>query len=92
MIVEIKATEIGTENIRLIASNLEKVLTSDDLFETFETEEVIFTFPKNSTPARKYLLKICQSQKKSQNKYSLGDMIESLPGCILSVGESWIEH
>lgn len=92
MVVEVKAAEIGTDNIRLVSTNLETILTSDDLFEEFEAEEVVFTFPKNSTPARKYLLKICQSQKKASAKKSLGEMIEALPGCIISLGENWIER
>lgn len=91
MVVEIKASEISNEAIRLTTTNLETILTSDNLYEEFEEEEVTFVFPKDSTPARKYLLKICQSQKKAQNKKSLGEMIEALPGCILAISESWRE-
>lgn len=95
MITEIISAEVPTTteggNIVLEGINLETILTADDLFEATEAETVRFVFPKDSIPARKYLFKICQSQKALKNKGSFGEMIQSLPGCILSISESFIE-
>lgn len=92
MIVEIKSCEITNEEIKFEAVSLESVLTSEDLFESIDEEVLEFVFEKTNTSARKYLFKICQSQKKCQNKKSLGEMLEALPGSILSLSESFIRR
>jgi hypothetical protein len=91
MVVEITRVEIGKEEIRLCGTNLETILTSENLFEEMEAEEINFVFEKDKPSERKYLYKVCQSQKSTKNKKSLGEKIEALPGCILSLSENFIE-
>ena len=57
-----------------------------------EEEEVVFLFDAENLGHKKYLFKICQSQRAAKNKKSLGEMIEALPGCIVSISEGFIER
>ena len=94
MIVEIKSAEINKEQVVLEATNLETIFTSEDLYEDLPEETLRFVFDRteNHGAGIKYLYKVCQSQRKCQKAKSLGEKIENLVGCIISLGESFIEH
>lgn len=93
MLVNVNETTIDSEEIRIKASNLEAILLADDIYNQMdEEEEVVFLFQTANLSHRKYLFKICQSQKQAKDKKSLGEMIEALPGCILSLSEGFIER
>lgn len=94
MLVNVNETLISSEEIRIKATNLETILLADDLYSQIdaEEEEVIFVFDAENLGHKKYLFKICQSQRVAKNKKSLGEMIEALPGCIVSISEGFIER
>lgn len=92
MLVSINATSISDE-IRINATNLEAILLADDIYSRMDDEnEVTFVFDASNLGHKKYLFKLCQSQRAAKDKKSLGEMIEALPGCILSLSESFLEH
>lgn len=93
MLVSINSTEISNDKINIQAANLEHILLSEDLYSQVDDEEqtVVFTFNPENFAHKKYLYKICQGQRKTKDKKSLGEMIEALPGCILSLSEGFIE-
>lgn len=98
MLVSINATTITSEEVRITATNLETILLADDLYsqindkEEEEEEEVTFCFDATNLGHKKYLFKLCQSQKCARDKKSLGEMIEALKGCILSISEGFLER
>lgn len=89
MVVEIKNVDIQEDEIVIEGVSLETILTSDDLFEAMDETIHQFRFQKANPQARKYLYKVCTSQKKCKNKKSLGEMIEELPGLILSLSDNF---
>lgn len=93
MLVSVNSIVIA-EEIRITATNLETILLADDLYSkiTDEEEEVTFLFDPANLGHKKYLFKLCQSQRTARDKKSLGEMIEALSGCILSLSESFIER
>ena len=62
-------------------------------YEDIPEEKVRFIFDRNEHhgSAIKYLYKVCSSQRKCQDAKSMGDKIEALVGCIISLSESFIE-
>ncbi len=93
MVVEINKVEIGAEEIVMEATNLETILTAEDLFEEMEEETVRFVFPRtNGAPALKYLWKVCEGQRKCKNAKSMGEKLEKLVGSIVSLSENFIER
>ena len=95
MLVSINATTITSEEVRITATNLETILLADDLYSQIndkEEEEVNFLFDATNLGHKKYLFKLCQSQKCARDKKSLGEMIEALKGCILSISEGFLER
>ena len=57
-----------------------------------DEEDVTFLFDATNLGHKKYLFKLCQSQKCAKDKKSLGEMIEALNGCILSISEGFRER
>lgn len=95
MLVSINATTITSEEVRITATNLETILLADDLYSQIndkDEEEVNFLFDATNLGHKKYLFKLCQSQKCAKDKKSLGEMIEALKGCILSISEGFLER
>lgn len=94
MLVSINATTITSEEVRITATNLETILLADDLYSQIndKEEEVTFCFDATNLGHKKYLFKLCQSQKCARDKKSLGEMIEALKGCILSISEGFLER
>lgn len=95
MLVSINATTITSEEVRVTATNLETILLADDLYSQIndkDEEEVTFLFDATNLGHKKYLFKLCQSQKCAKDKRSLGEMIEALKGCILSISEGFLER
>lgn len=95
MLVSINATTITSEEVRITATNLETILLADDLYSQIndkDEEEVNFLFDATNLGHKKYLFKLCQSQKCARDKKSLGEMIEALKGCILSISEGFLER
>ena len=93
MITEIKSAEINQEQVILEGVNLETIFTAEDLFEDLPEESIRFVFDssENHGAGIKYLYKVCQSQRKCKDAKSLGEKIENLVGCIISLSESFIE-
>lgn len=93
MVVEIKSVKIGTEEIAIEGINLETILTADDLYEEIDEETVRFVFPReHGASSLKYLWKVCQGQRKCANAKSMGEKLEKLVGCIISLSENFIER
>ena len=94
MITEITKVEFSEDAIVLEGVNLETIFTSDNLYEEIDEEVVRFKFDReeNGGAALKYLYKVCQSQKACKREKSLGEKIEKLVGCIISLGENFIER
>ena len=95
MLVSINATAITSEEVRITATNLENILLADDLYSQIndkDEEEVNFLFDATNLGHKKYLFKLCQSQKCAKDKKSLGAMFEALKGCILSISEGFMER
>ena len=92
MIIEITAVEVTKEQVIVEGTNLETVFTAEDLFEDIPEERVRFVFSRlGRASGIKYLYRVCQGQRKCQQAKSMGDKIESLVGCIVSLSESFIE-
>ena len=93
MIVEITKASIDKDQVVLEGTNLETVFVSEDLFEDIPEETVRFVFDRHEHrgSAIKYLYKVCSSQRKCQDAKSMGDKIEALVGCIISLSESFVE-
>ena len=93
MIVEITKASIDKEQVVLEGTNLETVFVSEDLFEDIPEETVRFVFDRHvhRGSAIKYLYKVCQGQARCKNAKSMGEKIEALVGCIISLSESFIE-
>ena len=93
MIVEITKASIDKHQVVLEGTNLETVFVSEDLFEDIPEETVRFVFDRHEHrgSAIKYLYKVCQGQNKCKNAKSMGEKIEALVGCIISLSESFIE-
>ncbi len=93
MITEITKAEINKEQVVLEGTNLETIFTAEDLYEDIPEETIRFVFDRseNHGAGIKYLYKVCTSQRKCQNAKSLGEKIENLVGCIISLSESFIE-
>ncbi len=94
MITEITKVEVNKEQVILEGVNLETIFTSEDLYEDIPEEPVRFVFDRQEHhgAALKYLWKVCSSQRKCQDAKSIGEKIENLVGCILSLSESFIER
>lgn len=93
MLVSIENVAINEHDIIITAANLEKMLLADDLFTPMDgDEEVRLLFDASNMGHRKYLYKICQSQRQAKDKKSLGEMIEALQGCIVSLSEGFLER
>lgn len=93
MLVSIENVTINDHDIILTAANLEKILLADDLFTPMDgDEEVKLCFDGSNMGHRKYLYKLCASQRQSRDKKSLGEMIEALQGCIVSISEGFVER
>ena len=93
MVVEIKSCEISEQEIVLEAINLESILTADDLFEEMDEQTVRFVFPReHGASSLKYLTQVCQGQRKCANAKSMGEKLEKLVGCIISLSENFIER
>ena len=94
MITEITKCEISNDEIKLTGNNLESLLTEENLFEDAETEEVTFVFSRDEhrLSNMKYLYKVVSSQKKCLNCKSMGEKLENLVGCIISLSENFIER
>ncbi len=93
MIVEINSVKINEEEIVFEGTNLEKIFLSDNLYEELDQESVKFVFSRHehAGAALKYLYKVCSSQKSCQSANSMGEKLEKLVGCIISLSESFIE-
>lgn len=91
MITEIKNVTITDKEIILEGNNLETIFTSDDLYEELPEEEVKFVFDRSSGNL-KYLWKICSGQRHCKNAKSMGEKLEKLEGCIISLSENFIKH
>ena len=93
MIVEITSVKVDKDQVIIEGTNLETVFTSEDLYEDIPEEKVRFIFDRSEHhgSAIKYLYKVCSSQRKCQDAKSMGDKIEALVGCIISLSESFIE-
>ncbi len=93
MIVEITSVEVNKEQVVIEGTNLETVFTAEDLFQDIPEETVRFVFDRSEHhgSAIKYLYKVCSSQRKCQDAKSMGEKIEALVGCIISLSESFIE-
>lgn len=94
MVVEITKVEIEDEEIILEGTNLETILTTENLYEEMEEETVRFVFPRgeNKVSAIKYLYKVCQGQNKCKTAKSMGEKLERLVGSIISLSENFIER
>ena len=94
MVTEIKSVEIREDEIILEGINLETIFTSENLYEEMDEEPVRFTFDrhKNNGASLKYLWKVCGSQKKCKTAKSMGEKLEKLVGCIISLSENFIER
>lgn len=94
MITEIKSVEITENEIILEGTNLETIFAAEDLYEELEEETVKFVFDRHERAGSnlKYLWKVCASQKKCQNAKSMGEKLEKLVGCIISLSENFIER
>ena len=94
MITEIKSVEINETEIVLEGINLESILTAENLYEEMEEETVRFVFDRqeHGVASLKYLWKVCESQKKCKGARSMGEKLEKLVGCILSLSENFIER
>ncbi len=94
MITEIKSVEITASEIILEGTNLETIFTAEDLYEELEEETVRFVFDRHEHAGAnlKYLWKVCSSQKKCQSAKSMGEKLEKLVGCIISLSENFIER
>ena len=94
MITEIKSVEINETEVILEGINLETIFTSENLYEELEEENVRFVFDRHEHGGSnlKYLWKVCASQKKCQNAKSMGEKLEKLVGCIISLSENFIER
>ena len=94
MITEIKSVEINENEVILEGINLETIFTSENLYEELEEENVRFIFDRHEQGGYnlKYLWKVCSSQKKCQNAKSMGEKLEKLVGCIISLSENFIER
>lgn len=93
MIVEITSVEVNKDQVIVEGTNLETVFTAEDLFEDIPEDKVRFVFSRQEHhgSAIKYLYKVCSSQRKCQEAKSMGEKIEALVGCIISLSESFIE-
>lgn len=94
MITEIKSVEISENEIILEGINLETIFTAENLYEEMDEEVVRFVFDrhKNRGGCMKYLWKVCSSQKKCRNAKSMGEKLERLVGCIISISENFIDR
>ncbi|SKC04186.1 hypothetical protein SAMN06296386_11520 [Lachnospiraceae bacterium] len=94
MIVEITGVTISADEITLEGTNLETMLTADDLYAELDEEKVRFVFDRHEYggAALKYLYKVCQSQRKCQTARSLGEKLDKLVGCIISLSENFKEQ
>ena len=93
MLVSINSIAITPEEIRITATNLEAILLSDDLYSRIEDEEAAtFVFPASSLRDKKYIFKLCHSQRQARDKKSLGEMAEALKGCVLSISDGFLER
>lgn len=94
MITEIKSVEINETEVVLTGTNLETIFTAEDLYEELEEETVRFVFDRHEHGGSnlKYLWKVCSSQKKCQSARSMGEKLEKLVGCIISLSENFIER
>lgn len=93
MLVSITATAVVPEEIRITATNLEAILLEDDLFKKIdanEEKEVTFTFNPKNLGHKKYLYKLCQSQRLAKDKDSFGEMVNALGGCIISIADGFL--
>ena len=94
MLVSINSTAITPEEISITATNRETILLADDHYKKIdeaEEEEVTFVFDATNLGHKKYLYKLCQSQKSARDQRSLGEMIEALKGCIISISEGFLK-
>ena len=94
MITEIKSIEISESEIVLEGINLVTIFTSENLYEEMDEEPVRFVFDRHNHngAAMKYLWKVCGSQKKCRNAKSMGEKLEKLVGCIISLSENFIDR
>ncbi len=93
MLVTVNSTTITETDITLDCTNLEPVLTADDLFQEIPEETVRFNFSREQGGKElRYLWKICSSNRNVKNEKSFGEMIEKLAtsGCIISISENFI--
>lgn len=92
MITEIKSVEINEDEIILEGINLETIFTAEDLFEEQEEETVRFVFDRHEHGGSnlKYLWKVCSSQRRCQSAKSMGEKLEKLVGCIISLSENFM--
>ena len=93
MIIEVTKVEVNKEQVVVVGTNLETIFTAEDLFEDIPEESVRFVFDRQEHHggAIKYLYKVCSSQNKCKNARSMGEKVEALVGCIISLSESFIE-
>ncbi len=91
MTVEITEVNISDDKIEIVATNLENIFTSENLFEDIDEEKVHFEFDRHARngAAMKYLYKVCQSQKRCQSAKSMGEKLEKLAGVITTLSESF---
>ena len=96
MLVSVNAVIVPTSEkeqmIQIFANDIEAIILSDDLFETAEADEVVFQFDKTSASHRKYLYKLMRSNRATKEKGSLGEMLQALPGQIVSISETFLSH
>ena len=93
MIVEITSVEVNKDQVIVEGTNLETIFTAEDLFSDIPEDKIRFVFSRQDhhASAIKYLYKVCSSQRKCQEAKSMGEKIEALVGCIISLSESFIE-
>ena len=93
MLVCITATAVSEEKINLTATNLEAILLEDDIYKKIDPsaeKEVTFTFDLKNIGHKKYLYKLCQSQRSAKDQESFGKMVEALVGCIVSIANGFL--
>ena len=93
MLVSITATEVAEEKIKITATNLEAILLEDDIYKKIDPsaeKKVTFIFDLKNVGHKKYLYKLCQSQRSAKDQESFGKMVEALVGCIVTVANGFL--
>ena len=89
--VEITEVKITEDKISILATDLESILTAEDLFKDIDEEPVKFEFDRHAKGGAemRYLYRVCQGQRKCQSAKSMGEKLERLCGVITTLSESF---